>query len=183
MEFRFNETKAAQAAAYLLRKRGGLTYGQILKLLFLADRKKLLERGTPITGDRVASMDHGLLLSILLNVIRYGKAGPYGEEWHRYVSRPGGDNELDICAIRDDTDDLSKYELGILDEVDAKYGHLTFTQLRTLTHALPEYRDPSGSSEIIDPEQILEAEGQPTDRIADAEEKADAMLALARLNR
>jgi hypothetical protein len=52
VRFRFNERKAAQAAAYLLAKRGGrMDYRKLLALLYLADRQKLVERGHTITGD------------------------------------------------------------------------------------------------------------------------------------
>jgi hypothetical protein len=52
IKFVFNEKKAAQAAAYLLKLHGGkMDYRKLLTLLYLADRKLLAERGRTITGD------------------------------------------------------------------------------------------------------------------------------------
>lgn len=48
----FNERKAAQAAAYLLHKaEGTMDYRQLMALLYLADRRSLIETGHSITGD------------------------------------------------------------------------------------------------------------------------------------
>jgi uncharacterized phage-associated protein len=57
VRFPFDERKAAQAAAYLLKKHDGrLNFMKLIKLLYLADRKSLLENGKPITGDRMLAM-------------------------------------------------------------------------------------------------------------------------------
>ena len=70
MRLPFNEKKATQAAAYLLRLRGGrMSYMKLIKLLYLADRISLNRRGRPITTDRYVSMDRGPVLSRTLNLI------------------------------------------------------------------------------------------------------------------
>jgi len=177
VKFRFNERKAAQAAAYLLRKRGTLTYGQLVKLLYLADRRKLLERGTLITGDRLVSMDHGTALSVILALLREGPSSSQTEgSWHRHVSQHRNQR---VSAVGDeDTAELSKRELRILDDIDREFGHLTFTQLRNYTHRLGEWKDPHGSSRTIPPERILEVEGRSAEEIALVEENAKALLAI-----
>lgn len=180
VKFRFNERKAAQAAAYLLRKRGGTrTYGQLIKLLYLADRQKLLDRGTPITGDRLVSMDHGTALSLIYEIIRDGPSEAMGSEWARYISPPCN---YEVRAVgKEETDELSKYELRTLDDVDQRFGHMTFTQLRNLTHGLREWEDPHGSSKTIPPERILHVEGRSPEEIATADENAKAVLAIDNL--
>ena len=56
IRFRFNELKAAQAAAYLLRLAGGRMHGEKLAaLLYIVDRKLLISRGVPLTGDEMAN--------------------------------------------------------------------------------------------------------------------------------
>jgi uncharacterized phage-associated protein len=179
MKFVFNERKAAQAAAYLLRKRGGeKTYGELIKLLYLADRKKILERGAPITGDKLVSMEHGTALSMIYDIIRDGPSEQMGTKWAEYVSAP---SEYRVKALRGDTDELSRYELRLLDEIDHQFGHMTFWQLRQYTHRLGEWEDPHGSSSIIPPERILHVEGKSAEEIEEVASAADATFDLDRL--
>jgi hypothetical protein len=56
----FDERKATEAAAYLLRLRGGrMSYLKLIKLLYLADREALSRWGFSVTNDRHVSMPHG----------------------------------------------------------------------------------------------------------------------------
>lgn len=58
LRFVYNEEKAAQAAAFLLREAGGsMDYRELLNLLYLADRQSLIETGAPITGDEMVNMN------------------------------------------------------------------------------------------------------------------------------
>jgi uncharacterized phage-associated protein len=71
MKLLFNEAKATQAAARLLKLRGGsMSYIKLMKLLYLADREALIRWGRPITTDRYVSMDNGPVLSRIYNLIR-----------------------------------------------------------------------------------------------------------------
>src|SRR5450756_2974830 len=50
---RFREERTTQAAAYLLRLRGGrMSYMKLIKLIYFADRRALLELVRPITFDQ-----------------------------------------------------------------------------------------------------------------------------------
>ena len=91
MRFCFDEEKTAQAAAYLLWKFGRRhNVMALMKLLYLADRKALIERGHPITGDHMVSMPHGPVLSETLELINCGRppgvASPWVAAIHRYPS-------------------------------------------------------------------------------------------------
>ncbi|MBI1814360.1 MAG: SocA family protein [Deltaproteobacteria bacterium] len=162
MRFRFNERKAAQAAAYLIKLRGGrLNYMKLIKLLYLADRRVLVERGRMITGDHMVSMPHGPVLSTVLDLINWGSRTP--SPWSEYITTS---TSYEVALARElETDELSKYELRILDEVDSKYGPLDKWALRDLTHDLPEWVDPDGSSDPIDPQTILHHEGKSQEEI------------------
>jgi uncharacterized phage-associated protein len=73
MRLRFNEAKATQAAARLLRNRGGtMSYMKLIKLLYLADREALASWGRPITTGNYVSMDKGPVLSHVLDRINEG---------------------------------------------------------------------------------------------------------------
>lgn len=62
IRFVFNERKAAQAAAFLLRLADGqMDAHQLMTMLYLADREALLDRGYPITGSAMANIPDSLL--------------------------------------------------------------------------------------------------------------------------
>jgi uncharacterized phage-associated protein len=172
MRFFFDERKAAQAAAYLIKLRGSpISLLALIKLLYLADRKALIETGAPITNDKIVCMRHGLVLSAI-----YDKTQGDGTDdgpWHQYIAAKEG-NSVALAREPDSFDELSRYELAVLDSVHADYGVLTPSQLRNLTHDLPEYSDPGDSSVPVDPANILRLNGIPEEDVrritAEAEE-------------
>lgn len=169
MRFTYNERKAAQAAAYLIQlHHGTLNYTVAIKLLYLADRLSLVEKGRPITGDSMVSMPKGPVLSITLNLIRCpdvhggdADAGP----WFDYVKKSGA-WDIQLAKTNPELDELSAYELRVLDRVNQQFGAMTFGQLIDWTHrSLPEWHDPKGSSRWIEPEEVLRAENVPEAQI------------------
>src|SRR5947199_6070444 len=86
---RFREDKTTQAAARLLKRRGGrMPYLSLIKLLYFADRKALLELGRPISYDLFVSMPHGPVLSRTLDLIT-GEPDPKNPSyWGKYISEP-----------------------------------------------------------------------------------------------
>jgi uncharacterized phage-associated protein len=46
-----------------------MSFLKLIKLMYLADRRALLEQGRSITFDRYVSMDHGAVLSQTYNLI------------------------------------------------------------------------------------------------------------------
>jgi uncharacterized phage-associated protein len=173
MRFPFREKKSAQAAAHLLARHGGsLNYMVLIKLLYLSDRRALVESGMPITGDQPFSMPHGPVLSKILDLINMGRED-HASVWFEYVSEPR-DYDVALVIPNPDTSELSEYELRVLDSVDEQFGRLDKWRLRDLTHKLPEWVDPKGSSIPIQFKTILEASDKTKEDIerisADARE-------------
>lgn len=156
IEFVFHERKAAQAAARLLRRHGGeMEYFKLIKLMYLADRRVLIETGLPITGDRMVSMDHGPVLSGVYDLIKGEWAGD--GSWNTYVNPRTGHSVS--WTGRKDESELSEGERGVLDEVHAEFGGRHWWRLRDETHKLREWHDPGKSSLPIDPGEILKSAG------------------------
>ena len=157
IRFPFNEKKTAQAAAHLLNAGNGtMPYMSLIKLLYLADRHTLIEIGQPITGDRYVSMKNGPVLSRVLDIIHAGEdRARFGHEWLERVSAPEAYTVKSRMEVPDDSE-LSDYEVGVLDQVYAKYGHLDRWDLVDFTHTLPEWTETT-SSVSIDPADILRA--------------------------
>jgi len=186
MKFVFNDRKTAQAAAYLLKRHdGSLPYIVLIKLLYLADRQSLLDRGYPITGDRMVSMPKGPVLSEVLNLISYGSFQEVktSSAWFEYVSDPV-QYEVALATQDPDQDELSRNEIGLLDQIYEQYGKMDRWALVEFTHHLPEWTDPQGSSLQIRPEEILLGAGRSQDEVtrlsADADEHWNFSQALAR---
>ena len=173
VRFPFNDRKTAQAAAYLLHLAGGeLNYMQLIKLMYLADRQMLLEHGLPITGDRMVSMKHGPVLSRILDFINEGDGPNNPSAWFEYI---GPAKNYSVALLKDPgTDELSKFELGLLKNIYETYGRMDKWKLvRMLHEILPEWKDPGSSMHPIEPEDILRAASRSEAEIREIQDAAD----------
>lgn len=157
IQFYFDEEKAAQSAAYLIRKTGktAINYMLLVKLLYLTDRKLLIDRGKPLTGDGFAALPKGPVVSTICNFVRGQRDG---ETWSQYVVKNG---RYDVAIDHETPDSVSRLspsELDALDDVFSDYGHLDPFAVVEQLHIksdFPEWDDPKGSSFQIDPKDIL----------------------------
>lgn len=158
MALNFREQPATEAAARLLQRAGGsLPYMKLLKLLYLADRKALLELGRPITFDRYVSMKHGPVLSQTYDLMVAEEAPGEHSYWREYISEPHDyDVQLRGHAPRGA---LSPAQEEVLDAVFEEFGHMDKWKLVNVTHKLPEWKDPHGSSIPIALRDVLRAGG------------------------
>ena len=169
--FHFDERKAAQAAAWLLRRHGGeMSRFHLIKLLYLADRRALLDDSCPITGDHFLATPHGPVLGRIHDLIKGNGAG--NAVWCEFVA-PAGESMMrpGDCA---DTGKLSEYETDILAAVDDEFGALTGQQLKQRTTALPEWADPGPDPASIDPAEILRSAGRAEWEIEEVAQHAEA---------
>ena len=158
MAVTYREDKATQAAARLLRLAGGkINHMKLIKLLYLADRRALIQWGRPITFDWYVSMPHGPVLSFTLDRINDTAPPDASSYWHRYISERR-DHEVALLGEAP-RDQLSPAEEQLLDGVWREFGAMSQWDLRDYSHTLPEWRDPKGSSLPIDIRDILLAEG------------------------
>lgn len=151
---------------------------KLIKLLYLAERRALLQWGRPITFDSYVSMPHGPVLSFTLDKVN-AAVGPEGESyWHRFISER---KNHEVRLLEDaPNDQLSRAEEDALDAVFAEFGHMSQWDLRDYTHDLPEWQDPHGSSAPIHIRDILLGEGLSDDEADDIEEALQAEAAAAR---
>lgn len=174
---RFNQAKATQAAARLLRLRGGrMSYIKLIKLLYFADREALLLWGRPITTDVYVSMDNGPVVSQIYNLIREeDKPGSRGA-WRQYISQ-SKDFDVELLSENPPCDELSRAEENLLDKIFEKYGHLNRWDLVKLSHDLPEWQDPHGSAFPIEYSDILRAEKKTIAEIFALEQELHSLAA------
>ncbi|SFP31683.1 Panacea domain-containing protein [Tranquillimonas alkanivorans] len=164
---KFNARKAAQTIAYLCLKHGGrpLNVLKVVKLLYIADRESVRQRGFPIQQDRYVSMPHGPVNSMAYAFID-GFCDDPESGWSDFVGpRRGYVVGLPDGAVGEqlDLDELSAAERRILDEVWQRFGHMGHYQLRDWTHDranVPEWEDPNGSSRDLPLVRMMEAVGR-----------------------
>jgi uncharacterized phage-associated protein len=156
MKPKFREEKATQLAALLLQMRGGtMSYLKLIKLMYLIDREALLRWGRPITFDNFVSMDNGTVLSQTYDLIVGGRRLGVEEVWRQFISAPQG---YEVALERQpEFDELSKAEVGLIEEIFERFGAKGRWELVDFTHTLPEWKDPKGSSLPIDYKDVLKA--------------------------
>ncbi len=183
MHLRYRQERATQAAAHLLKLRGGrMSYMKLLKLLYLADRRALLMHGKPITFDRYVSMDHGPVLSQTYNLMVAEEAPDQPTSyWRQHISEPQAGYEVTLRVAEPPDGQLSRAQTAILDEVFAEYGTMSRWEIVRFVHTLPEWEDPQGSSNPIALRSILHAGGLDEDDASAIEAELLAEQALASL--
>lgn len=158
----YNEKKAAQIAAFFISQDGGaIGILKLMKLMYLAERESFQRYGEPMTGDKLCSMEHGPVLSTTYNHCNNmitSKAGGW-ESWIR-------DREDNMLSLKVDGNiiplltELSESDEEILQDIWAKFGAMTGSQLRNYTHKhCPEWEDPDGSSIPIKYSKLLSSIG------------------------
>src|SRR5947209_9382019 len=90
MQTRFNQKKAAHAAAVFLRLHGRkMSYLKLIKLLYLLDRTALDRWERPVTGDRYVSMKLGPVLSNVRDLIVWEQPATTPGLWHQLIGNAG----------------------------------------------------------------------------------------------
>ena len=171
ISFAFSPKKSAQAAAVLLGLNGGdMDKYLFIKLLYLADRKALQKWEEPITGDAVALMQYGPVLSTIYDLTK-GKASRSRDIWRQYIS--DADPETNVVSLLGDpgTSELSPAEIAILARVHAIYGKYDWRKMRDFCHELPEFEDVGASSKILPTEELLQAIGFSEAKISEAQKR------------
>ena len=161
MSFDFETAK--HIVGYFLWKAGGtMSYLKLLKLVYLADRKALLETGKTLTGDSYSAMKLGPVPYFTYN---YLKQDMFPSDWIEH-------KKFDVRLKKevDSKDPLETFELlspmaqDILESIWEKYGKMGKYNLSKLTHTIcPEWEKCKDDS--IELSDILKAEGYSSSQI------------------
>ena len=173
----FDIQKKIQASAVLAQLEGGrIDRIRLLKLLYLADRDSLAERGTPIVGGRVAALDNGPLHCDVYDAIK-GESSEWGQvfrnEGHSVVLRQSPEME---CLSESDIDRLSS--------VFERYKEVDTWELVEKTHELSEWKayHRLGTSRTIPLVAILSAVGHSQEEIEELMSEAESFERIQRLH-
>lgn len=179
--FTFDERRTVQACAVLFPPKSRReNYTKLLKLLYLADRRSLVETGEPITGARVVSMSNGPVLSEVY--ARINKRSPGNSIWNEYIDRIG---QYDVVLRQNPGDsELSDYDVEVLTDLAVKHRDHDYNTMISIVHQLPEWHDPKkfGKKSVSLPaSEILRAVGANDETIAKVAEATNYHAAVERL--
>lgn len=163
-----NFNKLVQIVEYILSKYNyKLNYTKLIKLLYLSDRECLDRCNFAISGDEYCSMRQGPVLSNLYDFIANKYNNPHQSEWNLFFETRGW-NILSRNKSTN-TNELSKVEKKILDEIDAKYHDKNqWYIIDYVAHELPEWNREAkekNTSIPISKREILEALGKSKQEI------------------
>lgn len=153
----FDARKAAQVAAFFCQQAGGvIDVLKLTKLIYIADRTSMQKSGFPITNDLLVSMPHGPVNSMTLNHI---DGNLQSDDWSDLLSgRTNYQVGLRRALVDSDRDELSDFDLEVLEKVWGDFGGMGKYALRDWTHNsanCPEWENPLGSSFPIPHERVL----------------------------
>jgi hypothetical protein len=169
----YNPKKATQAVAYLVSLGGGrIDLWRMLKLTYLFDRKSLIETGATITGDALDNLRYGALPSRIYDNTK-AKRDPRFKDavWREYLTE-STNYEVRLINPNFSTDELSDFDRDLIRQTWQEFGNVSWQQLYKHIHELPEFKDPAGSSNRIDPEEILRYADWSDEDIASADRDA-----------
>jgi len=177
--FVFKFDKTIQAVAFLLRRETfkEMNYMRLIKILYIADRESIRLTGRPITGDRVAAMQQGPVLSELYDLIK----GTHlrSPELARFIKK----DDYKIRLVEDPgLANLSRFDIETIEGVAEKFRAFDEWDLVEFTHKFPEWQKNSpeeSQMKWISFIDILEALGRTPD--PEIEEEAVEERAFARL--
>lgn len=135
---RFDVEKTIQAAAYLIKRQLGHreNYMRLIKLLYIAERTSLKERGLPICGDTMYAMERGPVMSRTLDLIKSNDA--FSDRWDRFIERI--DYHVQLKSEPGNLH-LCRAEIDILETVANRFREFDEWKLVDWCHDhLPEYK-------------------------------------------
>lgn len=160
----FNEDKAIEMAAYLLKKAGGiLPHLKLVKFMYLADRESFRLCGDSISGDVYFSLPLGPIPSMSLSLIN-GECIEEAKQqkWDARIA-PKANHLVALQSIADEAqsfEELSRHDKSILDGVFTQFHAMDQWRLSQWTHEhCHEWCDPKGSRLNISQKDILQAVG------------------------
>ncbi len=178
IELVFDERKAAQAAARVLRRHGRHMHRDVLiRILYYVDRHCLVHHGYPVTGARFVCTPDGPALQQILDLTQAGACAD--TTWYRYVAP--ADGSFVSSTGWPDEGALSLVVCEMLDLTTDTLAPLSIEEVCRRSRQLPEWRmiDDCVVPVIID--DIFRAEGLSHLAIIDIAEKAAASSAVRSL--
>jgi len=181
ISFVFDIRKAIAATAFLAeREAGQLDMFLSIKMLYVADKKALELWGKTVTGDKMMAMPKGPILSKIYNLFRGQGTAEELREWNSNFGETVGNT---IRLLKEpDLGPLSEDEMEVLEAARLEIHSVAPWEVSKWLHEnCPEWKDPEGSSHVIDPAVILRSAGRTEDEIRMIEESNETFKQIDKL--
>ena len=147
VRFKLNLEKCIQGISFLAKHRPGITQYYVGKVFFFADREHLLDWGRPISGDRYVAMEHGPVPSTIYDLLKSASGEPDEilEELSLRVRTVQNGNKIEVYPRADieqfNFPALSQTDKDYLLEALNRYGRMSFTEVKRISHQDRAYDD------------------------------------------
>ena len=169
MLLEFDIKKAIAASAYLIECEGGAEdMFVLLKKLYYADRSALISWGKSITGDDLASLRSGPVVSGIYDLLKGKGTQKNLIQWNDVIQRRG--NFKIVLRKQADRSALSEREIEVLDHARKTIDSIRGSISNWIHKNCPEWKDPGNSSIPIDPSTILRVAKKSESEIRQIEE-------------
>jgi Protein of unknown function (DUF4065) len=169
MLLEFNIDKAIAAAAHLIENEGGSDDMFVLiKKLYFADRSALIRWGNSITGDALASLEKGPVVSGIYDLLKGKGTEDNLIRWNDVIQRK--DSFKIVLRKKPDKGVLSEREKEVLEESRKTIDGIRGSIPNWLHKNCPEWTNPGRSSSPIDPSTILRIAKKSEEEILRVEE-------------
>ncbi len=132
VKHKFDAEKTIEVILYIAKRCPDMYTA--LKILYFADKEHLTKYGRLISGDIYVAMNHGPVPSGAYDLVKYARENsvPWKNISLDKAFTVQGNN---IIPLREaNTDYLSESDMERLNQAIEEYGHLSFSQLRQLSH-------------------------------------------------
>lgn len=175
----YNEIKATQVAALLLKLNGGeMDYAKCTKLLYNIEREALNRWMRPVIFDDLFSLPLGQVVSKTLDKAKFENQG-VKSFWREHLETYNANN---IRLIKEcEKERLSRAEIALIKEFFQKYKDKTPEQMFNEHHdpkLFPEWKDPGGSSIETTYFDLLRLLGKTQEQIKEFEEDMNELACL-----
>ena len=135
----FDKNKGLEVLVYIFQSIDNMY--KALKVAFFADKLHLSRYGRTICGDRYIAMENGPVPSTLYNLIKKVRGDElydYGSDFEDQLNRSFEFVAKNtITPLRSpDVDLLSNSDIECLDEAISRIKHLSFSQIKKLSHSM-----------------------------------------------
>jgi hypothetical protein len=159
----YDETKATQVAAFLLRQNDGcMNLLKFIKIMYNIEREALKRWSYPVTHSNICSMREGQVLSEIYDNTKPKKHRPV---WNEYIDTNRKTNTVSLkkeCPVGK----LCKAEVDLIREIYQRDKDKSINLLVDEHHKYPEYVDPGDSSIETDFDKLLSLLGKTPEQIS-----------------
>lgn len=184
----YNEVKATQLAAFLLKLNGGeMNFLKFIKLTYNIEREALNRWLRPVTFGQLFSFDHGQVVSNTYDNAKFNRQN-VKSFWRDYLETyRGTGNSRNIRLIKEcGIEKLSRAELELIEEMYERYKNKTGSQMvdeHHKSHLFPEWKKPQGSSIETTYSDLLYFLGKTQEQIEEFKEDMSDLACLEEIAR